>query len=356
MSEKIPTAEDQLLFLTKIQRLLDEGLFSSTYKFALLVALADLSIEKGDDSGEELTLTKEEIAFKFIRLYWQQAKMFPSVNGEGGVLNQNAGKKQIEVITKIQGIFSTTGDCYEEFASNAGEYKTTLAAIKNTLEDGPLWRLQRLNNSFDEFLYSQQKRVDQVILKPGVAFCFRKLYAQVITMSQGAWLQKIRSIDGKGKQLLGENVPLRSFLFGSQRNTLGTYMDLLKELQQNICFYCSKTIKNNGEVDHFIPWSRYPTDLGHNFVLSCSGCNTDKSNYLASIDHLENWVRRNCENRPVINKYFAERNISQNESATNAIASWAYKHAEESGSHLWVFKKKVVEATREWNSVLNSAC
>lgn len=33
------------------QRLLAEGLFTATYKYALLAALADLSVESGDDSG-----------------------------------------------------------------------------------------------------------------------------------------------------------------------------------------------------------------------------------------------------------------------------------------------------------------
>ena len=38
-------------FLINVQRLLDEGLFVATYKFALLLSLADLAIELGDDSG-----------------------------------------------------------------------------------------------------------------------------------------------------------------------------------------------------------------------------------------------------------------------------------------------------------------
>lgn len=50
-----PTAEDQLQFLNNIQRLLDEGQFTSTYKFALLMALADLAVEQGNDVGGALT-------------------------------------------------------------------------------------------------------------------------------------------------------------------------------------------------------------------------------------------------------------------------------------------------------------
>ena len=56
-------------FLVNLQRLLDEGLFVAPYKFALLLSLADLSVEKGDDSGAQLTLTIEDLAEKFIQYY-----------------------------------------------------------------------------------------------------------------------------------------------------------------------------------------------------------------------------------------------------------------------------------------------
>ena len=45
-----PTSDEQIRFMVNIQRLLDEGLFTASYKFALLLALAVLSIEQGDDS------------------------------------------------------------------------------------------------------------------------------------------------------------------------------------------------------------------------------------------------------------------------------------------------------------------
>ena len=44
-----PTPEFQLEFLSKLQRLFTEGDFTATYKFALLVSLADLAVEYGQD-------------------------------------------------------------------------------------------------------------------------------------------------------------------------------------------------------------------------------------------------------------------------------------------------------------------
>jgi hypothetical protein len=58
----IPAAEEQLKFITNIQRILDEGSFVATYKFALIMSLADYAVENGDDSGEPIQLTTRDIA------------------------------------------------------------------------------------------------------------------------------------------------------------------------------------------------------------------------------------------------------------------------------------------------------
>ena len=47
---------EQVQFLRNVQRLLAEGLFVASYKFALVHALADLAVLKGDDSGAPLEL------------------------------------------------------------------------------------------------------------------------------------------------------------------------------------------------------------------------------------------------------------------------------------------------------------
>ena len=67
-----PTSDEQIQFMVNIQRLLDEGLFTASYKFALLLALRILSIEHGDDSGAPLALTTDAIAKKFVQYYWRQ--------------------------------------------------------------------------------------------------------------------------------------------------------------------------------------------------------------------------------------------------------------------------------------------
>ena len=68
-----PSHADQIDFLARVQKILDEGQFVATYKFALLIALIEIAIERGDDSGAPLDLKIDWIAEKFIELYWGHA-------------------------------------------------------------------------------------------------------------------------------------------------------------------------------------------------------------------------------------------------------------------------------------------
>ena len=64
----VPSSEFQLQFLQKVQLLLDSGKFTSTYKFALLIALTNVAVEKGDDSGAALEVNLDDVAREFLSL------------------------------------------------------------------------------------------------------------------------------------------------------------------------------------------------------------------------------------------------------------------------------------------------
>jgi len=93
-----PSAEEQVQFLLRVQRLLAEGLFTATYKYALLSALADLSVELGDDSGGALEVNTDQIAEKFIDYYWRQT--LPFLGKE--TLRQNTGKPPVVITLLLQ--------------------------------------------------------------------------------------------------------------------------------------------------------------------------------------------------------------------------------------------------------------
>ena len=106
-----PSAEDQLAFLAKLQRLFSEGDFTATYKFALIMALADLALEQGADDGAPLPLATRQLAIRFIELYWNQVSPYGSgrAGTRPGVLSQNLGK-QAAVVSAIEEFRQSTGE------------------------------------------------------------------------------------------------------------------------------------------------------------------------------------------------------------------------------------------------------
>ncbi len=81
----VPSSDQQIAFLANLQRLLGEGSFVSTYKYCLLMALADVAVERGADDNSELVVTTSQLAEKFIQYYWRQSTPYLSDQNAGPV-------------------------------------------------------------------------------------------------------------------------------------------------------------------------------------------------------------------------------------------------------------------------------
>jgi 5-methylcytosine-specific restriction endonuclease McrA len=88
-----------------------------------------------------------------------------------------------------------------------------------------------------------------------------------------------------------DELRLEAFLFGSQRQSLDTVRAPLLGLQAGRCFYCGGE-RGPWEVDHFLPWARWPDDRLDNLVVADRRCNHDKRAALPSLGHLERWWLR----------------------------------------------------------------
>jgi len=351
----IPSAESRIEFLNKIQRILDEGKFTSTYKYALLLSLAELSVEKGDDSGEELTVSLNEIAEKFIRLYWAQSIPFPALEGEGSVLFQNTSG-QAAVINHVSGFYALHQGSIAR-AKRSGNWEALVSSVRSVIVAQPLWKLQQAAGGSDEFLYRHKLENNSITLNPGVAYSFRFFYRLICQVVQGAWVNKVSGIK-TNNSVLGINQDLGEFLFAGSRNSLALYKPFLVELQENRCFYCRKKMRDDSkEVDHFIPWARYPVDLGHNFVLSHKACNNSKRDILASLSHLQNWEDRNSCHGTAISDYCTEKGLVSDLKTSVRIAVWAYEQASPTGSDFWIGKggygPMLEPASDGWRAILS---
>lgn len=350
MCWSIPTPEEQVRFLRNIQRLLVEGQFVASYKFALLLAIADLAVTKGDDTGGPLDLQTSDLAEKFVEQYWQQCRPF-EIGGQatGVVLQQNTGK-QAAVISKItQMQAATEGSLFRFRRYNASGYKTLLREVDQVVREMPLWKLQTVGAERLDFLYANLDRGTQITLQPGIAYCLRAFHGLLRDLIQGAWVRFVRKLN---TVQLGSITDVSSFLFDRDRGNLEVYRPILRDVQRGQCFYCHQPLKSGSEVDHFIPWARYPTDLGHNFVLAHAGCNNSKSDYLAAVDHLGAWQERNRVHCEELVARFTAAEIISDLSASVRIARWAYEQTEQAGGQVWVTKDVLKRLGDEWRLVL----
>src|SRR5689334_22898335 len=124
----IPTADQQVAFLANLQRLLAEGSFVATYKHALLLALADLSVELGDDSGAPLALPIDVISERIVIYYWRQALPYPCIGGPASVLKQNTGR-QAAILRLIGDVRSKSGGSLAAAKAMRGSWARLIADV-----------------------------------------------------------------------------------------------------------------------------------------------------------------------------------------------------------------------------------
>lgn len=348
MSEsRPPTPEEQILFLRRFQRLLDEGSFVATYKFALLYSIADLCVAKGDDTGARLELSTEDIADRFIELYWAQAA--PFLHSESvDVLAQNTGRRQAAVVREISERYRDVDGSLGRLQRDPEGWRQLRGLVQSTVQKMPLWRLQTVGEERVEFLYPNLDRGAEISLEPGVAYCFRAFYPMLIEMVEGAWLQYVRRYN---PNVLGPESDLRAFLFGAPRASLDRFRSVLREHQGDRCFYCDRGIRGASHVDHFIPWRRYSLDLGHNFVLAHPTCNERKGDRLAAEEHLAKWVERNDGEGSGLVDAFETNGLAHDVSVTRRVARWAYGQVEVTQAKVWLRGRELV-VLGDWRSVL----
>lgn len=333
MLATIPTPQEQLKFLKQIQQILQSCTFTSTYKFALLMSLVRLAIEQGEDTGSNLTLDYLDIAEKFIDLYWKQSLPFQFNEYDPFVLQQSTGQ-QAAIINHIR-LAQSQLKTLAAARRDSVFWLKLKKSVATTVKQMPVAYLQNINGQTFEFLYCLEDSKQNLLLRPKVMYCLRQFSEIIEELCQKRWIDYIR---GNRKNLLVlDGLPdLNEFMFAPSRNQLGQVANVLIDLQQCQCFYCGKSLKNKKyAVDHFILWSLYPADTGHNFVLADEVCNSQKSNYLASEDFLEQWMIWNQLHNQTIQNEISQLGFLTDIDRSHRVAGWAYEQAKENGYFMW---------------------
>jgi hypothetical protein len=152
-----PIPADQIRFLTNFQRLLAEGLFTATYKYALLAALADLCVEHCDDSGDPFVLSSFAIAEKLVEYYWRHATPY-AVGLEACVLRQSSGN-QARILRLVAEAREHHGNSLAGMMRKPAEWQRLVKNVVPTLREQPLWRLQIVGPETLDFLYGRSQWV-----------------------------------------------------------------------------------------------------------------------------------------------------------------------------------------------------
>jgi hypothetical protein len=113
----------------------------------------------------------------------------------------------------------------------------------------------------------------------------------IVALVQARWARWIRENNEK----LAADRELEEFLFGASRSNVAVYAERFYELQSGRCFYSGDKLAkpNAGEVDHFIPWARYPFDSPFNLVLASRKINNSLRDQLKPLDWRDRWLQRN---------------------------------------------------------------
>lgn len=335
-----PAAEFQLDFLAKLQRIVSEGDFTATYKFALLIALTELAIERGADDCAPLVVPVGAIAEKFAELYWKQVVPYSATNAVPGMLSQITGNiaaipNRLAILRAETGLHSLAA------ARLHPSWPRVVSAIAETVRDQPLSKLQNVGGQSIRFIYEVGPGRGEITMLAGVPFALRRFQGFVVRLAQSGWVRHVRE-NTRNWPLIGEAGDLEAFMFEQSRQSLAKVRAILAEAQQGLCFYCGERA-GQGDVDHFIPWARYPRDIAENFVLADGRCNRAKSDILAAPVHRDRWLQRNRSQLGLVEQ-LGQAGFVSDLQAIDAVAGWAYADAARAGAHLWVGARKTVLA------------
>ena len=248
-----PSAEAQLAFLAKLQRLFSEGDFTATYKFALLIALADLAVELGRPTTAPSLLcpTSRSPSASSISIGDTQCRMALDALGRSQVCLFKTSEPKLRS-TAIAEFRAGTNAATVQQARVVAGYESLVSRVASTVSAQPLTYLQNFGGLTNAFLYERAGR-GTITLKPGVAYCLRRFHPLVQQLSRSHWVEHIKA-NRRNHVILGDAGDLEDFLFSISRQSLAIIASGLRRLDGDRCFYCGQGL-SLADVDHFVPFS-----------------------------------------------------------------------------------------------------
>ncbi len=303
---------EAIRLLDGIQRLLRDSSYTTTYKFALLHALCDLSLEL---EPHENSVPLAVVAERVVELYWAQPRPF-----EGLITLKQATGKPATALSLVRR-WSRTHKGKLTDARASDRLPTYAQQMLKVLRKDVLRRLQP---SGERLLYEWPPTDASLRLLPGVAPTLRRFHGLLTDMIQLRWTAFVERVN---PDVAGSDA-LRAHLFGVPREALRCVVEPMWELQGGRCFYSPKTrlTRDSVDVDHFLPWSLTRNNSVGNLVLCTSRTNREKSDELWS-DERPRWERRNVEQAQPLAEIAMTTGLPWNPDGLRHLAEWAFSQA-----------------------------
>ncbi len=352
-SAKMPTVEEHPatnpLIAERLLKVIDEGRRTATYKLALLMALIDACATNSDPSGRAPSvLHTREIALHVLRLYLPHARGYlADPTAEPVTLRQITNQRSavLGAVVRLHLVGETSGHRTLRALElhHPDEVDRCLDEVERTFARYPLRLLQVVGNEERPFLYDidwgesvtlsalHAEGGGIVRFRPGASDELVRLAPLLRPLIELHWVRMVASLNGL--DLEGER--LRAHLFGADRSAFPTGLRSgLRELQDGRCFYCDERLSARSEVDHYIPWSRWPNDAIENLVLA-DACNNHKRDHLAGADHAQRWARRLATQAADLVIISSSASWTSDPDRTLAIGRSSYFHLP-AGTPLWL--------------------
>lgn len=293
------------VFAERLLQVIDEGQRTATYKLALILALIDASAEHADDSGRAPdALHTRDVARHVLRLYLPQTRLYLAGDGEARILRQITNKRSAILGAVVRLHMAADSAHCRSFAEIAArlpdELESCLDTVETTVARYPLRLLQVVGREHRPFLYDIEWGESvalralhapgggQVRFRPGAGDHLLRLAPLVRPLVELHWTRMVARLN----RLAVEEERLHQHLFGAERAAFPAALRAgLVDLHGSTCFYCDRPLRSRVELDHFIPWSRWPNDAIENLVPA-DRCNARKRDYLPALAHVERWADR----------------------------------------------------------------
>ncbi len=307
-------------FYKRFTKIIRECNYDNTYKMAWAKSLVEICSNQ-ELLEKTIKISLREIAYKFLKYYWNQTIFFDLVQGSNpkkppiilslvkSLIEKYfvaINKKQPEVFEKVEERFKNIG--------LQSDYEKTQNSIARILKNDVSWRFDNLNGNADK-LYHYEQNDDFLIIDRDNALILKENEQDLYDLINYRWSLILESFNSsprinKKVRIIDERNIKRNSL-----NKFKTYLDI--ENPNHFCFICGKQTESNElAIDHVIPWSYMYSDDIWNLVYVCQHCNSIKSNVIPSKNQIDRLKERNnnllkiLEKQNVSNKLTEELKIA----------------------------------------------